>query len=59
MLTLLTGGARSGKSQAAVRIASAADAAVHYVAVAFFGHFELKQLISHLRVQQRHDVIAG
>lgn len=52
MLTLLTGGARSGKSSTAVRLAAAADAPVHYVATAWAGDDEMADRITRHRADR-------
>ncbi|MGF1665735.1 MAG: bifunctional adenosylcobinamide kinase/adenosylcobinamide-phosphate guanylyltransferase, partial [Acidimicrobiia bacterium] len=52
MLTLLTGGARSGKSSAAVRLASATAAPVHYLATAQPGDAEMAQRIARHRADR-------
>jgi len=55
MLTLLTGGARSGKSSTAVRLASESAADVAFVATAEAGDDEMAQRIAHHRTERPAD----
>ena len=52
MLTLLTGGARSGKSTAAVQLATSSDATVVYLATAQAGDAEMTDRIARHRADR-------
>jgi adenosylcobinamide kinase/adenosylcobinamide-phosphate guanylyltransferase len=52
MLTLLTGGARSGKSSAALALAARSDAAVTYIATAEAGDDEMADRIARHRAER-------
>ena len=55
MFTLITGGARSGKSSAAERLAGRSDRAVHYVATAEAGDDEMTARIERHRADRPPD----
>ena len=55
MLTLLTGGARSGKSSTAVRLAEATARPVVFVATAEAGDVEMEDRIARHRAQRSRD----